>query len=291
MSRTGAGWDLLAAAAVLAPMAALVGRRLAVPGALAGLAGFVVLLAAGAAPELGRFTPDPLALAAAAGTLLVTATLMERAPGIAVALGPAAAAVCFVVGLVDPPDLGSGPATVLTVGAAAVAAGVVLEPEPGRLLLPAVLLAALRGAAELAEPAPGIGLALTATAALLVLPALIQARRGLRGRRAGRGGPRRRRRGRRPAARRPTGRSAAGRGGGPPRRRPGARRLGPGRPLPPAPPWWPRRWPTCRARERPRSASTWSSPPCCWPSSSGSSAMPPRWRRRRRGQRRSPPRR
>jgi hypothetical protein len=119
--------DVLAAAAVLAPMAALVGRRLAVPGALAGLAGFVVSLAAGAAPDLGRFTPDPLALAAAAGTLLVTAALMERAPGRAFALGPAAAAVCFVVGLVDPPDLGPGPTTVLTVGAAAVAAGAAVD--------------------------------------------------------------------------------------------------------------------------------------------------------------------
>jgi hypothetical protein len=152
MSRTGSGWDLLAAASVLAPMAVLVGRRLAVPGALAGLAGFVVLLAAGAAPALGGFTPDPLALAAAAGTSLVAATLMERAPRSSIAVGPAATAVCFVVGVVDPPDLGSGPATVLTVGAAAVAAGVVLEPEPGRLLLPAVLLAAIALAAGRCPP-------------------------------------------------------------------------------------------------------------------------------------------
>jgi len=188
VTRTGSLWDVLAAVATLVPLGAIAGRRWAVAAPLAATVIWVLLLGAEAAPEIGRFTPDALALAAAAGTVLIAAALAEGALRAAaddrallvVGAGPAAAAVCFGIGLVDQPDLGSGAATALVLAAAAGVGVAALGPSPLRLLVPAALLAGLRGAVELVDPAEALGLVLAAaSAALAILPARL----------AGRGGP------------------------------------------------------------------------------------------------------
>jgi len=185
VTRTGSTWDVLAAVATLVPLAAIAGRRWAVAAPLAATAIWVLLLGAEAAPEIGRFTPDPLALAAAAGTVLIAAALAEGALEAAaddrallvVGAGPAAAAVCFAIGLVDQPDLGSGAATALVLAAAACVVVTAVGPSPLRLLVPAALLAGLRGAVELVDPAEILGLVLAAaSAALAILPARLARR-------------------------------------------------------------------------------------------------------------------
>lgn len=164
--RTGLGWDLLALAALLLPAAGIVAplasgpdRQAAVVrtgrwGCLAATLAWVVLLAAGAAPELGALDPAPLAMAAAAAAALLAASV-ARGPGAGPALAPiAAAGLGLGVAIVDEPN---GPETaarlallVLAAGglaAVAVAASSrVRALAPVRLVVPVALLVVLRAA-------------------------------------------------------------------------------------------------------------------------------------------------
>jgi hypothetical protein len=167
VTRTGAAWDVLAVAALLAPLAGVgvlaagkaggLAVRAGRLGALAAGAAWVAVLAAGAAPEVGRLSPDPLAVAAACGAALLAAGLASDEGGIVATASPVVASVvALVVGVVaEPSDLGRGQAVSLVAVGAAAALVVADLRGTGRLalvLLPAALLAGLRGAGELADP-------------------------------------------------------------------------------------------------------------------------------------------
>jgi len=179
--RGGTAWDVLAVVALVLPLAGLAvplagpaDRRSTVAvarvGALAAAALWVLVLAAGAAPELGPFEPEPLALAAAAGAVLVAASLAEGPTAGALAAAPAAALVAVVAGTASAPgSLDTGPGVLLVAAAAALTAVALLLPEPAlAVVVPGVLVGGLWGAGALTDPPISVGLVLAAVA---VLPA------------------------------------------------------------------------------------------------------------------------
>jgi hypothetical protein len=138
--------DAVLVLALLAPLGAIVvalglempALALARPMLLAAAAAITALLVAGSAPVAGPFEPDPLALAAAAGVLLLAATVLTAAD----ATAPAGAAVV-------------------------VAAAVLMAPTPGTTLVGALvglaLLAPLRGGWSSAAGAAGLTIAAAST--------------------------------------------------------------------------------------------------------------------------------
>lgn len=189
--RTGTTWDVVAVAALVAPLAGLLaplagasGRRslarAARWGALAAAAGWTGLLAAAAAPEIGAFAPDGPAMAAAAGAALLAAIVTldpprGQRPTITTAFAaPLAAVAALAAGAIDPPtDPSRAVATAMVVGGAVVAAAAVgLAVGIRRLGVPLAvvavspaLLLSLRGGAALAHPVVAAGLVVVGLAA------------------------------------------------------------------------------------------------------------------------------
>lgn len=189
-------WDLLAVAGVVAPFAGIASPALGAPdgsivrwgrwSALAAAAAFVVLAAVGAAPSLGDFAPDRLALAASAGALLIATALATEPPAgrgsLAARLAaPAGGVVALCSGLAG---TGAGlgrneAAALLVVGGVAAAVLAVAGGSPGDRRLaavfqPAALLVAFRGAAALppGRPIAPVVIALAVLGAALALVGL-----------------------------------------------------------------------------------------------------------------------
>lgn len=181
--RTGTAWDVLAVVALLAPLAGVsvplagTGDRQAVVlagrlGALAAATAWGVVLAASAAPELGRFGPDPFAAAAAAGACLVAAFVATDDAGVGAVLAPpAASAVALAVGAATPPtSLSGGAGVALATTAAGVAVAAVLAPNRWRaagVVVPGALVVALWAADATADPPAAAGIVLAGFAVAL----------------------------------------------------------------------------------------------------------------------------
>jgi hypothetical protein len=160
---TGVVVDAAAAVALVAPLAGVfapvAGRNRATAERVAGFASLLAvvvwagLLVAAAAPSIGRYQPDALALAAAAGAALLAGRRLppRHSPATPVGVAAVAVAVALAAGVVDgPTELATAAAAATAIAAAAVLVAVVIAA--GRLpalipLVPAVLLVGLRAGA------------------------------------------------------------------------------------------------------------------------------------------------